>query len=185
MGLELVKIKEVIVVEGHHDTARLKQFLDCDTIETNGSEISNETIELIRKAQLTRGVIILTDPDFPGKKIRNTINEKVPGCGHAYIQKEHAIGKRNVGVEYAKNDIILEALKNCHFVTSKPSFTWEEYVSSGIMYGNKRLKREFLSNKFKLGHVNNKQLYKRLIMFGISYEQLQSALDEFEGEQSL
>jgi hypothetical protein len=28
-------------------------------------------------------------------------------------------------------------------------------------------------------------LYKRLIMFGISYEQLQSALDEFEGEQSL
>jgi hypothetical protein len=53
------------------------------------------------------------------------------------------------------------------------------------MYGNKRLKREFLSNKFKLGHVNNKQLYKRLIMFGISYEQLQSALDEFEGEQSL
>ena len=32
-----MKIKEVIVVEGHHDTCTLKQYFDVDTIETNGS----------------------------------------------------------------------------------------------------------------------------------------------------
>ena len=50
-----------------------------------------EIIEKIKLAQGTRGVIVLTDPDFPGQKIRNTISEHVPGCKHAFIQKEDAI----------------------------------------------------------------------------------------------
>ncbi len=138
----------------------------------------------IKKAQKSRGVIILTDPDFPGKKIRSIINEKVPGCGNAYIPKDEAIGKRNVGVEYASVETIKNALKNCHFTSSEPTFTWEEYVSSGIMYGSTRKKREYLSDRFKLGHVNNKQLYKRMVMFGVKYEELLDALDEFESERS-
>lgn len=42
-------------------------------------------LDVIRKAQETRGVIVLTDPDFPGDKIRNTIRDAVPGVKHAYI----------------------------------------------------------------------------------------------------
>ena len=49
---------------------RFKRAVNADTIETNGSAVNAETIEKIRLAQETRGVIILTDPDFPGEKIR-------------------------------------------------------------------------------------------------------------------
>lgn len=63
-----MKIKEIIVVEGRDDTARIKLAVDADTIETNGSAIGDHVIEQIRLAQETRGVIILTDPDFPGEK---------------------------------------------------------------------------------------------------------------------
>ncbi len=63
-----MKIKEIIVVEGRDDTARIKLAVDADTIETNGSAIGDEVIRQIRLAQETRGVIVLTDPDFPGRR---------------------------------------------------------------------------------------------------------------------
>ena len=34
-----MKIKEIIVVEGRDDTAKIKSAVDADTIETNGSAI--------------------------------------------------------------------------------------------------------------------------------------------------
>ena len=94
---------------------RFKQAVNADTIETNGSAINEEMIEKIKLAQETRGVIILTDPDFPGQKIRNTISEHVPGCKHAFIQKEDAIHKhgKGVGVEHASPDTIRRALEGC------------------------------------------------------------------------
>ena len=45
-----MKIKEVIVVEGRHDTSVLQQYFDCDTIETNGLSLSEETLRLIEEA---------------------------------------------------------------------------------------------------------------------------------------
>ena len=38
------KIKEIIVVEGHSDTAKLKNLIECDTIETSGSAIDEKTL---------------------------------------------------------------------------------------------------------------------------------------------
>jgi len=42
-----MKLKEIIVVEGRDDTTAVKRAVDADTIETNGSAISMETIEAI------------------------------------------------------------------------------------------------------------------------------------------
>lgn len=61
-------IHEFIVVEGRDDTTAINRSVIADTIETNGSALSQETIEKIRHAQELRGVIIFTDPDFPGEK---------------------------------------------------------------------------------------------------------------------
>ena len=45
-----MKINEFVVVEGRDDTVNVKRAVDCDTIETNGSAISKETLEVIRQA---------------------------------------------------------------------------------------------------------------------------------------
>lgn len=89
-----MKINEFIVVEGRDDTERVKRAVECDTIETNGSAINEQTLEVIRNAQQSRGVIVLTDPDFPGDKIRSTITEDVKGVKHAYIDREKAKNKK-------------------------------------------------------------------------------------------
>ena len=66
---------------------RSNRAVDADTIETNGSAVNEATIEKVRRAQETRGVIIFTDPDYPGEKIRKTIAEDVPGCKHAFLSE--------------------------------------------------------------------------------------------------
>ena len=65
-----MKINEFIVVEGRDDTERVKRAVECDTIETNGSAINEQTLEVIRNAQQSRGRYCINRSRFPGDKIR-------------------------------------------------------------------------------------------------------------------
>ena len=107
-----MKIKEVIVVEGKSDLIFLQSFLDAEIIITNGSEISKKTLDLIKKANETRGVIILTDPDYPGIRIRNIISEYIGDCKHAFVEKSKAIRGKKVGIAETKKEDVLKALEN-------------------------------------------------------------------------
>lgn len=77
-------IQQLIVVEGKNDTARLKQFFDCDTIETGGSRVDKSTLDRIEAAAATRGVIVFTDPDSPassfGAASENDTSPAFPMC---------------------------------------------------------------------------------------------------------
>ena len=83
-----VNIKEIIVVEGKSDTIAIRRATGADTIETNGSAIDDETLKRIQHAQETRGVIVFTDPDYPGRRIRAIIEERIPGVKHAFSAKK-------------------------------------------------------------------------------------------------
>ncbi len=85
------KIKEVIVVEGKDDTKRLALAVDADTLETNGSAISEATLAQIKTLQASRGVIVFTDPDFSGERIRKTISAAVPGVKHAFLPRKAGV----------------------------------------------------------------------------------------------
>ena len=88
------KIKEVIVVEGKTDTAIIQKLFDADTIETHGLALTEETLDFIEEMNKTKGVILLTDPDYPGMKIRNMIMKRIPHVKQAFVDKKDAIGKR-------------------------------------------------------------------------------------------
>lgn len=180
-----MKIKEIIVVEGKDDTVAVKRAVNADTIETNGSAINAETIEMIKLAQSTRGVIVLTDPDYPGEKIRSTIKEAVPNCKHAFIDKVDAIEKRGkgVGVEHASSEVIREALKFAHTMEEEA----QEFISLAELHmlgftGGKGSKerRKQLGTILKIGYANGKQLHSRLMQFGITEQQFRKALSEID-----
>lgn len=176
--------KEVIVVEGRDDTRRLKEiFPDIETIETNGSAINKPTLERIKILNETRGVIVFTDPDFPGNKIRQAVTEVVPECKHAYLKKQDAIAKNGsgVGVEHASNEAIKAALEN--LLTASKTIVEEiemQFLIENQLIGhaNSSSLREHLSDVLGIGYVNGKQLQKRLMMFGISKEQVIEALSK-------
>lgn len=183
-----MKIKEIIVVEGKDDTTAVQQAVSADTIETNGSAINAETIEKIRLAQQTRGVIIFTDPDFPGQKIRHTIASQVPGCKHAFIAKEEAIHKhgKGVGVEHASPETIRQALKDAQLMQEHTPevITYDDLIDAGLIGGNgAKWRREWLGKILKIGYTNGKQLHKRLMVFEISREDFARAVQLIREEE--
>ena len=102
--------KEVIVVEGRDDTRRLKEvYPEVETIETNGSAINQEVLDRIKILQEQRGVIVFTDPDFPGNKIRQAVMQYVPDCKHAHLQKVMRLLKTDVVLE--SNTLVMKPLK--------------------------------------------------------------------------
>lgn len=170
-----LKIKEVIVVEGKNDTNVLKSFLDCDTIETYGMNIPDSVIQQIKIAQQSRGVIIFTDPDYPGEYIRRKINQAVSNCKNVYIDKKKARTDKKVGVEHATKEDIIEALSHTftYVENQAESISWDEYLSLGL---NGKIdsaeKRKKLGELLHLGQPNAKTLYKRLNMLGLTKEDI-------------
>ena len=171
------RMKELIVVEGKHDKQKLERLFDCDVVCTNGLSLDPSTMELVKTASETRGVIVLTDADNPGNIIRKAISEAAPSVKHAFVAKKDSIGKRNVGIEYAYDEAIREALNNLvTFEKNKESLSWPQYLECGLM-GNARL-REKVCDSLHLGYSNNKTLFKRLNMIGIDINRLQEIINE-------
>ncbi|WAA09494.1 ribonuclease M5 [Fervidibacillus albus] len=183
-----MKIREIIVVEGKDDTVAIKRAVDADTIETNGSAINEKTIEQIQLASHLRGVIIFTDPDFPGEKIRKTISERVPNCKHAFLPKHLAKEKngKKVGVEHASPEHIRYALRKARQMEQEPEerISQEDLLNYGFI-GDVRSKqrRERLGELLKIGYTNGKQLYKRLKMFQITKESFLQAVEQILQEE--
>lgn len=178
VGDIMKKIKEIIVVEGKTDTAVIKKLFDADTIETHGLGIDDHVLDFIEQAQKSRGVIVLTDPDVPGMKIRNRIMERVPEAKHAFVSKKDAIGNKKLGIAEAREEAIIEALNHVvSFDSRVPSITWEEFISLDII-GNKE-KRLHIYDLFHLGYGNVKTLFKRLNMASITKQDI---IDKLKSE---
>ena len=182
------KIKEIIIVEGKDDTLAIKRAVDADTIETNGSAINQSIIEQIRLAQNTRGVIIFTDPDAPGEKIRKTIAEHVPGCKHAFLPRNEARAKngRGIGVEHASAESIRKALRSVREEMDewKSSISMLDLIFYGLIGGpTAKKRREKLGERLKIGYANGKQLMKRLAMFHITKEAFLEAIEAILKEE--
>lgn len=175
------QIRELIVVEGRHDSANLKRYFDCDTVETGGTSLDEEVIQLIQAASEKRGVIIFTDPDSPGNRIRNEINRRIPGCKNAFIDRHVARTARKVGVEHAGKEALEEALE--HLVTI--STDTQERITSADLYelgllgsDNSAQLREKAGRRLHIGAGTAKTMRIRLNCLGISKEELKKVLDE-------
>ena len=185
----LLKIKEIIVVEGKDDTTAIKRAVGADTIETNGSAISEETLKRIAHAQEKRGVIVFTDPDYPGRRIRAIIEERIPSVKHAFLSKEKTIAKngKGLGIEHASDEDIREALKNVYTPNINDNFeeliTLDDLMQAKLIgHPQSKQRRSRLGELLNIGMTNGKQLHKRLVMFQITVEQFGQAIAQLDQE---
>lgn len=172
-------IKEIIVVEGKSDISAVKRAVDAQVIATSGLGLNKNIIGLIKKASRNRGVIILTDPDFPGKKIRYMLSAEIENCKHAFIPRDKANKNGDIGVENAAPEDIREALKNARAEISenRQEFTINDmvhYELTGSENASKR--RTAVGDELGIGYCSAKQFLKRLNSFGITREELREAI---------
>lgn len=119
----MVKLKQAVIVEGKYDKIKLSSIIDSLIITTDGFGVfkNSEKSALIKELAEKQGVIILTDSDSAGFKIRNYI-KNITGKGkiiNVYIPDIFGKEKRKtapskegkLGVEGVPNDIIIAALE--------------------------------------------------------------------------
>lgn len=176
-------IKEVIVVEGKSDTIAIKRAVEADTIETNGSAIGEEVLRRIALAHERRGIIIFTDPDHAGERIRKIVARHVPGCKHAFLPQEKAFYKGDIGIENASPEAIKQALSELRTETSDVAgeIEWEDLMEAGLIVHPDAANRRLIMGKLLgIGYANGKQFYKRCTSFRISKAEFEKALREME-----
>lgn len=185
-----IKIQEVVVVEGKDDTANLRRFYDVDTYETRGSAITDEDLERIERLNNLRGVIVFTDPDYNGERIRKIIMQAVPTAKHAFLNRDEAAPKsktkgRSLGVEHASFEDLQTALSTVvgsYDDENNFDITKSELMRLGLLMGSdSRKRREFLGEQLRIGYTNGKQLLKRLELFGVTLAEVEKIMKKYKG----
>lgn len=176
---------KVYVVEGKHDTAKLRLiYSDIKTIETNGSEISEETLNLIKVASEKFDIVIVTDPDSPGQKIRHKIIEVVPSASHIFLPKKESISKnkKKVGLEHVSTGV----LKHLLGLEKKPAnkagnISVNDLYDLGLVGKiTSTGLRDKVGKHLGIGYANGKTFLARCNMFGYNRLDLEKVIGEID-----
>lgn len=177
------RIRQVIVVEGKSDIACVERAVAADCIATEGYTLRKEVVEDIRLAYEKRGIIILTDPDGPGERIRARLAGLFPEALHAFVPKEEAKAEDDVGIEDASPESIRRALSKVRILYNKDSkeFSPMDLFRAGLSgTPEASRKRDRVGAILGIGYGNSRQFVKRLNHFGITRQEWNSAVERAE-----
>lgn len=119
----MIKTDRAVIVEGRYDKIKLNNILDAQIIETGGFSIFNdgEKRAFIKRLAETKGIIIITDSDAAGFKIRNyiknfskngdIINVYIPDIPGKEKRKNTYSKERKLGVEGMDDSVLLDAFE--------------------------------------------------------------------------
>ena len=161
----MLKIKEIIVVEGNYDKSKLANLVDATIVVTDGFMVfkDREKQNMIKSLAKKNGAIILTDSDSAGFQIRNFLKKILSDCKvrHAYIhdikgkerRKNHNSKEGFLGVEGVSDEAIITALNDAGYEVMAESrlITKADFYSDGFTGSDdSNQKREELKKKLNL-----------------------------------
>ncbi len=127
MADDKITVKQAIVVEGKYDKIKLSSIFNAVIIVLNGFGIykDKEKLALLRYYAANTGIIILTDSDSAGFKIRNYLKGALKGdIKNVYIPDVFGKEKRKaapsaegkLGVEGIDKRLIIDAFKKANII---------------------------------------------------------------------
>lgn len=160
--MEKLKIPYAVVVEGKYDKIKLSSIIDSPIIVTNGFGIykNSETARLIRYYAEKTGIVILTDSDTAGFRIRGHIKSIVPKGKIINLYSPEICGKEKRKIQPSKEGklgvegISAEKLRKL-------------FVDSGLVNDAKSSENPITSLDFyelKLSGNSNSTLYRKQIL---------------------
>lgn len=121
---EKLRLARALVVEGRYDAARLSNLVEGTVLTTDGFAVfkDKEMQALLRRAAAAQGLLILTDPDAAGFRIRRFVAQLAgpERVLHAYVpalpgkeRRKAEPGKEGLlGVEGVPDEALLKALRD-------------------------------------------------------------------------
>lgn len=187
-----------VIVEGKYDKIKLSSVIDAVIIPTNGFRVfkDKEKMELIRYYASGVGIIILTDSDSAGFKIRNYIKGSVGNARIFNVYIPDIYGKERRKTEYSKEgklgvegmdeEILIEAFKKSGIdFSSEPrrrrDITKMDLFEDGLSGGaNSSEKRARLLKKLRLPELLTANAMLEVLNSMLTREQYKQAVSELE-----
>lgn len=193
----MIKLDKAVIVEGKYDKIRLENFIDALIIETDGFRIfsDKEKIAFIRRLAKEKGLIIITDSDAAGFRIRNfikniaadgeIINVYIPDVFGKEKRKFQPSKEGKLGVEGLTEEIITQAMSKAGITHTDGApvngrkITVTDLFEDGLTGSEnaKERKYRFLRNLELPCRMSNNQLLRLLNTF-MSFEDYKNAVNE-------
>lgn len=172
---------EIIIVEGKSDLQKLKKIFgeNLITIETNGLGFDNKKLNLIKELSKNNKIIIFTDPDGPGKKIRETLIEYLDtDVYNAFIlKKDINKNSKKIGIAEANETAIKNALNNLiTYNKNNESISWNEYVNNNFYL---KINRNKMTSYYNLSEkLSSKSLFKWINWMNLKVSDIEKIIGE-------
>jgi len=205
----MIKIKQTVIVEGKYDRIKLKSVVDANIITTDGFRIykDKDKRELIKKIAEKTGIIILTDSDSAGRRIRNFVKSCVGDIDsekilNVYIPKISGKEKRKnnpskeniLGVEGTDKDLLIGVLQKFGVVDinegdredrpyeTNKTITKTDFYEDGLSGGrDSSKKREYLCGRLNIPYMQTNSLIETVNIL-IDYEEYKKIMGGYDGE---
>lgn len=130
--MEKIRLTPVLVVEGKYDAVKLGELVDGLILTTQGFSIftDSEKQQLIRRLGRRRGLLILTDSDAAGFRIRRFLNDiaqglpvknlYIPGIAGKERRKSHPGKEGLLGVEGMDATLLRRLLREADVTPAAP-----------------------------------------------------------------
>lgn len=191
-----IKIKQAVIVEGKYDKIKLSKIIDGLIITTDGFRLfkDKEKCALIRTLAETVGLLIITDSDVAGFKIRNYIksitrdhnitNLYIPQIAGKEKRKSAPSKEGTLGVE-GLDAQLLEQLLHKQCVDCVVSGESEKQVTKLDLYtdgfcgkDNSAAKRKLLLSELGLPPYLSSNSLVQMINVLVSYSEYQAVVQK-------
>lgn len=175
-------MKTIIIVEGKSDTRRLKEiYPDIVTFQTSGMGLDDQKIDELKRLEAAgTELICMTDPDYPGERIRERLSAELPTLKHAYVARSKSRATNGkIGIESAERSEIIKALEHLFTADQSTDIYDQGFMVEFGLSGNKQ-KRELFCDRIGIAFGNNKKVIKQLNSFGIDPKLVMKVLGEID-----
>lgn len=169
----------VFVVEGKNDYEKLLKCGVPYAVITKGYNVSRETIKHLQTLEKNHTIILLTDPDGPGKKIADRISATLVSPQIISVQKSVATSKKEVGIERVPlktlQEIIAPYTQN-EFI-SYSNVTHLDLLALNLSGPQSKDRKKKLIAHFSLLTGPLKTIHKQILLMNIKLDELKECLD--------
>lgn len=183
-----LNISQLILVEGKYDKIKLESFINGTILTTDGFRIFKDSQKraLIRALSEKNGLILLTDSDVAGFKIRNFIKSIAPNASitHLYIppikgkekrkttpSKEGTIGVEGIDTEYLKK-LFVQYANSSLSSSDDRQITKHDFYKDGLCGAkNSSLKRGLLLQELNLPSYLSSNALLQVVNHFMTYDE--------------
>ncbi len=179
--MESEKKKYLYVVEGNSDEDRLKKLGVTYIMKTGGKFIREDILLFLKEVHKVREIVLLTDPDGPGRKIAQHVEEIIGKCITITAEKKKAIYHGKVGIAEMKLDDIRLLIKDYLLHDEKleeKTLTNADMVDLGLIGPNGKKRRMTLIEKYHMPFTSAKNVLDAINMLSLSTDDIKKELND-------